>query len=263
MPSMTQSRGRMAVATVVLAALATCGSVGSASAGYGPKVVTQVVGPNGLIAGPKTAMANTFSLWVGTGSKRHRCAVVQGSPMAALNTTGASMVIRDFGKCSTRTADSASLFVDTVAGFAGTGMEGWSYKVGGKAGTAGAADPAGPFGSGLLRGGAQVLWFWCVYDPTTYACQRSLQISTSARVRANSTFSVSVRALDDSGAAVAASGVRVSITGAAASVVTGADGKATFSLAGAGNHTVKAVDASVNQQTGRRPDAFPVTVKVY
>ena len=262
MPSMKQSRGRVAAALAVVAAT-TCGPVGSASAGYGPKVVTQVVGPNGLVAGPKTAMANAFSLHVGSGSKRHRCSVVQGSPLAALKTTGASVVIKDFGSCSMKSADSASLFVDSLAGFSGTGMEGWSYKVGGKAGTAGAADPAGPFGGGLLRNGAQVLWFWCVYDPVTYECQRSLRINVPALVKANTAFAVSVSALDDSGSAIAAAGARVSITGAPSTVVTGADGKATFSLAGVGNHTVTATDANVNQQAGRRPDAFPVAFKVY
>ena len=55
------------------------------------------------------------------------------------------------------------------------GRRGWAYKVGNKAGTTGAADPSGPFGTGRrLRKTQRVLWFYCVLR--SRGCQRTLSI---------------------------------------------------------------------------------------
>ncbi len=42
-----------------------------------------------------------------------------------------------------------------------SGPDGWIYAVGGRRGTGGAADPAGPFAKGRLKSGAAVVWRWC------------------------------------------------------------------------------------------------------
>ncbi len=84
---------------------------------------------------------------------------------------GPSVKLADFGSCGRRAADGSGLYVTTVAGKRASGQAGWVFAVGGKLGTAGAADPSGPFGSGPLRRGQQVVWFWC---KQASACEKSL-----------------------------------------------------------------------------------------
>ena len=60
------------------------------------------------------------------------------------------------GQATGRTADNNWVQVTIPSG-----QSGWVYSVDGKTGTAGAADPGGPFGSGTLRGSQKVLWYWC------------------------------------------------------------------------------------------------------
>jgi hypothetical protein len=224
-----------------------------------PSVQLQVVGKSAILAGPKKVTASSFTTNVGSGSRRRSCTVAAGTPLAAIKAAGITVGIKDFGACSRKAADSASLYVDSIRSVAGTGMQGWSYKVDNRAGTAGAADPSGPFGSGLIKSGSRVLWFWCVYDPTTYACQRNLVITAPARGSVGVPLTVSVKACDDSGACIAASNVRVSIDGSE-SVVTSNAGTASFTPAAAGKHVVTAADASSG--VARRPDAFSESVTV-
>ena len=61
--------------------------------------------------------------------------------------------------------------------------DGWVYKVGNKAAPAGAADPTGPFGRGLLRSRQRVTWFWCVVEPDGDGCQRTLDAEGRRRRR--------------------------------------------------------------------------------
>jgi len=138
-------------------------------------------------------------------------------------------------------------------------MEGWSYKVDNRAGTAGAADPAGPFGAGMLKPNSRVLWFWCVYDPTTYACQRNLVISSPTTAHVGKAFTVSIKACDDSNSCIAAKSVRVSLDGGQ-SVVTTSSGTASLTAAAAGKHVITATEASTGSP--RRPDAFGESISV-
>ena len=57
--------------------------------------------------------------------------------------------------------DGGGLFVESIRGDVNRGQNGWVYKVGRRAATAGAADPTGPFGHGRLRNGQSVTWFYC------------------------------------------------------------------------------------------------------
>ena len=256
MPSSHMRRSTAAVVAVGAACAAF--SAGSAVAAS-PTVQVQVVGRSAIVSGPKKLSASSFTTVVATGSKRRNCTVAAGTPLAALKATGITVGIKDFGACSRKPADSASLYVSSIRAVAGTGMEGWSYKVNNRAGTAGAADPTGPFGSGLLKANSRVLWFWCVYDPTTYACQRNLVITAPTHASVGVAFTVSVKACDDSNSCVAAANARVSIDGAQSSVTTSA-GTASFNPNVAGKHVITASDASSGSP--RRPDAFSESVTV-
>jgi hypothetical protein len=77
--------------------------------------------------------------------------------------------------------------------------------VGNKAGTAGAGDPGGPFGSGRLKAGARVTWFYCHMKAS--GCQRTLAITP--RALGGGQVKVTVRAFDDSGTARRAAGATV------------------------------------------------------
>ena len=81
------------------------------------------------------------------------------------------------GSCERRrTGSSGQLFVDRIATDRNRGQDGWVYKVNDFARNVGAADVAGP----RLRNGDRVLWLYCVLDPTTRSCQRSLRVVPDA-----------------------------------------------------------------------------------
>jgi hypothetical protein len=84
-------------------------------------------------------------------------------------------------------------------------VNGWVYKVGNKAGTTGAGDPSGPFGSGRLKRGARVTWFYCRMKAS--GCQRTLAITPKAL--GGGQVRVTVRAYDDQGKARPAAGASV------------------------------------------------------
>ena len=127
-----------------------------------------------------------------------RCAVGQGTPLAALLRSGVGPLrLRDYGECSRRTADSAGLFVTTIRRDRNRGQNGWVYKVADRVGTAGAADPAGPFGRGRLRTGARVTWFYCRMSARSASCQRTLGVKAAAL--GEGMVRVTVRAYDDRG----------------------------------------------------------------
>ena len=177
------------------------------------------------------------------------CAVAAATPLAALLQVPLrrDLRFRDYGACSRRPADGSGLFVKAIGKDVNRGLNGWVYKVGRKLGTAGAADPAGPFGNGRLRNGAKVAWFYCVF--VDGSCQRSLE------ARAATDGVVTVTAYDDAGKGVPAARARVSArprSGATLVRTTDASGQATLPP---GTYTLRA------RKPGLIP-AFPVKVTI-
>ncbi|MDO8184710.1 hypothetical protein Q5424_24685 [Conexibacter sp. JD483] len=146
-------------------------SAADARAAAAPRVGVRVVGSSGRTLARTTVTASGTTASVGG----KRCAVAGGTPLAALlavaHRGSPSVRLADFGSCGRRAADGSGLYVTTVAGKRAAGQAGWVFAVGGRLGTAGAADPAGPFGSGPLKRGQQVVWFWC---KQASACEKSL-----------------------------------------------------------------------------------------
>ena len=208
-------------AFVVVAALVADVAAGAAPAGAGspavaavgspPRVETMVVGRRDeLLSGPRARTARAARPRVG----QRRCAVASATPLAALLATPLAVKFKDFGSCSARARDAGGLFVTAVGGQRNRGSNGWVYKIGSRAGTAGAADPGGAFGDGRqLRAGQRVLWFWCVLRAR--GCQRTLEVTAAQQtVRAGQSFGAKVTGYDDSGKGVAVAGARVSFDGA-------------------------------------------------
>jgi len=140
--------------------------------------------------------------------------------------TGVRFRLVDYGACSRKPRDAGSLYVSKIGPDRERGRDGWVYKVGRKVGSAGAADPAGSFGTGRrLRAGDRVLWFWCVKDRSD-ACQRTLETSSPNAVAPGAPLVVTVRGYDEEGRGVPVEGATVTLGGASA--VSGADGIATL-----------------------------------
>jgi len=165
---------------------------------------------------------------------RKRCAVASRTPLAVLVRSHPGRIgLRDFGSCSRRARDASGLFVRSIRHDRNKGRKGWEYKVGRKAGTTGAADPTGPFGTGRrLRSGQRVVWFYCVLGD--HGCQRSLAIKVSPQAGG---LAVKVVGYDDEGHGVAVAAATVKA--GTASAVTGADGRALLVLP-SGNYRVYA-----------------------
>jgi hypothetical protein len=163
---------------------------------------------------------------------RRRCAAGDGTALAALaRSRPGRLRLRDFASCSRRARDGAGLLVTAIGPDRNRGQADWVYKVGRRAATAGAADPAGPFGRGRLRPGQRVTWFYCL---RAGACQRTLAV----RARAQPGGLVArVLGHDDEGSVVAIRGATVTAGGTSA--VTGADGSARLTL-GPGSYRVVA-----------------------
>jgi hypothetical protein len=163
---------------------------------------------------------------------RKRCAVGSRTALAALVRLRPGRIrLRDFGSCSRHARDAGGLYVSSIGREAEHGRGGWIYKVGRKAATAGAADPTGAFGSGLLRRGQRVTWFYCLQAGN---CQSTLALR--ARVDGTTTV-VTVRAYDDDGKGRPVAGARV--VGGGASALTDSTGSARLTLA-AGRHLLHA-----------------------
>lgn len=182
-----------------------------------------------------TRRVSTRGLRVRVGHRR--CAVGSRTPLAGLVRSKPGRIrLRDFASCSRHASDATGLFVSAIGKEAARGQGGWVYKVGHKAATAGAADPSGPFGTGLLRRGQRVTWFYCL---RASACQSTLEV----RVRAESGGArVTVRAYDDAGRGRPAAGATV--RAGSASAITGANGTAHLTLA-PGRYRVHAEKAGV------------------
>ena len=158
--------------------------------------------------------------------------------------------LRDYGACSRRARDAGSLYVSKIGPDRERGRDGWVYKVGRRSGSAGAADPAGSFGTGRkLRAGQRVLWFWCVKNPAD-ECQRTLATSSARSVAPGAPLAVTVRGYDEAGRGVRVAGATVRLGGASA--VTGADGVATVAAPAAGRYRVRAEKAGMVVSFGER-----------
>ncbi len=175
--------------------LAVCGVVlagaGAADAA-GPRVRAMVVAPSGsVVAGVKSVRLDAF--------RRGRCRIREGLPLGVLHFLRVGYRAR--GGCE-------SLYVFQVRGWRERGAGGWVYKVGTRGGTASASDPSGPFGSGRIRSGAEVVWFWC---RRALRCQRSLKVTGERRVRRGGRIRFRVRGYDDFGRSRVIRNARVTV----------------------------------------------------
>ncbi len=230
----------------LLLALGAVAAAPPAAADARAKVRVMVVGKSAVLAGPqRVALKARTALVAG-----RRCSIGRATPLSVLAGTGVPFRLRDYGACSSRARDAGSLYVSRIGPDRESGTDGWVYKVGRRAGSGGAADPAGSFGTGrLLRAGQRVLWFWCVKDAAD-SCQRTLEV-TPARTRAapGEALSVTVRGYDDSGAGVPVEGAVVNL--GESSALTGAGGVATVMAPAAGVHRAAGVQA--RQRASRSP----------
>lgn len=162
-----------------------------------------------------------------------RCAVGTGTPLAALlSSKVARFGLRDYAACSARARDGGQIYVSSIGGDRARGTNGWVYKVGHKSATSGAADPTGPFGSGLLKKSQRVTWYYGTQRGESF--ERTLELSVGLGPTAG-TARVRVRSYDNDGlgrlepGAVVRAGSATATTGAGGSgvVATGA-GRRTF-----------------------------------
>jgi len=216
-------RARVALAAALGLVLAPATPATAAAPKPGPKIEQLVVFRDGA-AKLRSVRADQTSAELSGRS----CAVPRGTPLSGLlRSKVAGAKLRDFGSCSSRTADAAGLFVSGLGPDRNKGDRGWVYKVGRKAGTAGAADPTGPFGRGLLERGDRVTWFYCLRAAD---CQPTLEIRASpASVGGAPAVSVRVRGYDDKGRGADVPGATVHFDEQTA--VTGANGLVTVPLA--------------------------------
>ncbi len=148
---------------------------------------------------------------------RKRCRVGASTALAALiHSRIGALQIKDYGSCSKHARDAGGLYVRTIRGERARGVNGWVYKVGHKVATAGAGDPAGPFGRGRLRAGARVTWFYCGMKGSS--CQRTLDVAATAQ---GAEVTVTVRAYDDRGRSRPAAGATVHVGSATATTDAG------------------------------------------
>jgi hypothetical protein len=214
-----------------------------------------VVGREGVLAPARSLRASETTVR----ASGRRCRVGASTPLAALvralRSARLDYHVRDFGHCSARRpGGSAQLFVDKVGSDRNRGQNGWFYKVADHAGSAGGADPSGPFGNGRLHDGARVLWFYCLFDVRASSCQRSLVLRPASRSgRAGEALRVSVRGYDNDARSRPEEGVTVTL--GSASAVTDAGGEAVLTLPVRGRYRLAAAKPSMLP-------AFPIAVRV-
>lgn len=213
----------------VVFALPAAGSGSPAVSGAAAPAVNQmVVFRSGAAVGSRVR-ASAATVRVG----RKRCAVGAGTPLAALlRSRPGAIAVKDYATCSRRAADAGGIYVRSIRADVARGQNGWIYKVGHKQATAGAGDPAGPFGRGRLRSGQRITWFYCLYRR---GCQRTLALR--AESQGGGLLSVRVRGYDDAGRGEVVQGATVSAGGRLST--TDASGSAVLHLA-PGRYTVRA-----------------------
>ena len=224
------SARRLALVLAVAVAL-----VASApAAADGPRVRAMVVGRSGdVVAGVKSVRLESF--------RHRRCRIRAGLPLGALHALG--LPVESRGGCR-------SIYVYKVGAARAHGQQGWVYKVGTRGGTASASDPSGPFGGGRIRGGAEVVWFWC---RRATRCQRSLRVTGERHVRVGRTLRVRVRGYDDFGRSKVIRNATVTV--GRARVQTNRRGLATIKMIRRGLFRLRAT------KPGLVP-AFPIGVRV-
>jgi hypothetical protein len=202
-----------------------------------PRVAQLVVFRNGHSREARPTLAQTTVNVHG-----RRCTVGSATPLAALVHSGIGpLSLRDYGSCSKRASDAGGLFVSGIGTDRNRGSDGWVYKVGNVLATAGAADPAGPFGRGRLRNGAYVTWFWCHVSSANGGCPHTLGLTVSVSGR---TLLARVRQYNDGGKGRPDSQVTVQARNGnvVQTAQTGAGGSASLTL-GPGSYVVSATKA--------------------
>jgi hypothetical protein len=210
-----------------------------------------VVGKERILRAPKEVRLKQRTVKV----SGRRCRVGARTPLSVLAATRLRLGIRDYARCGRDPRHAGGLYVAKVGREREKGRGGWVYKVGRRAGTAGAADPAGSFGTGRqLRHGQRVTWFWCELQASG-SCQRTLEARPELRTaRPGEALRVTVRGYDDYGRGVAAAGATVRLGSAA--TTTDAQGVAVLTVGPeVGRLRLTATRAGLVR-------AFPVTVTV-
>jgi hypothetical protein len=179
------------------------------------------------------------------------CKVPSGTALAALvESNVAKLRLHDYGSCSDRAQDAGGLFVRAIGGDKNKGTNGWVYKVGSRLATAGAADPAGPFGNGRLKKHARVTWFYCHMKAATHSCQPTLGLT--AMSGSDETVHVHVTSYDDRGRKTPAAGATVHVGDTTGK--TDADGDADLVVT-PGRYVVYAEKAGAIRSFGEEIDA--------
>jgi hypothetical protein len=223
-----------------LVALVVLMGLGAPAEAAAPKVRQLVVFRDGSVTSDTVSTRATRVRVEG-----RRCNAGDGTPLAALARSRAGrLTLRDFGACSRRARDGGGLFVQGIRGDRNRGQNGWVYKVGRRAATAGAADPGGPFGRGRLRAGQRVTWFYCRLRGG--GCQRTLELTWRAE---SGTLVATVRGYDDDARGVAVEGATVSAGGISA--LTDAAGEARLPLP-AGRYRAVAAKAGLVRSFAER-----------
>jgi hypothetical protein len=214
-----RASGLFAALGVAVIAAAPAGGADAGAAERAPVVDQIVVFPGGKAV---RKQVSTRALSVKVGGRR--CRAGAGTALPALVRSHSGRVrLRDFGSCSQRAADGSALFVSGIGRYRNKGRDGWVYKVGKRAATAGAADPAGPFGSGRLRSKRRVTWFYCRLEAD--GCQPTLALRAK---REPGGIAVTVTGYDDEGRGKAESSARVFVNGV--EQVTSTEGVSHFAL---------------------------------
>ena len=201
----------------------------SAEAAAVPRVQQMIVFRDGHAL---TKRVSTAATTVGVAGRR--CAVGERTALAALvRSRPGPLRLHDFGACSASPRDAAGLLVTRIGRDRNRGQRGWVYKVGRRAATAGAGDPAGPFGRGRLRTGQRVTWFYCLRAAD---CQRTLEVRATPITGG---IVATVRAYNDAGDGVPVEGATVTVTAGGVTGLTAADGRVQIALP-TGTHRVLA-----------------------
>lgn len=147
-------------------------------------MAVSVIGPGGkVVRAPRGLTAAGARLRI----DGRTCGVPEATPLAALAALRLPLRVTGSGSCTP-----SAYFLTTIGRSANRGRDGWTYKVGRRAGTAGAANPSGSFGNGRRLGSGDVVtWFYCHLGRR--GCQRTL---VATRVGA---ATVRVMAYDDRG----------------------------------------------------------------
>ncbi len=198
----------------------------AAEAVAAPTADLMVVGRTGVLRDAAEVRLSQRSVRVDGG---RRCAIGARTPLGVLAGARLRLGIRDYASCGRSARDAGGLYVRQIGRERERGRAGWVYKLGTRNGSAAAGDPAGPFGSGGLRRGARVLWFWCELGAD--GCQRTLAVRPDRRTAdADAPVRVRVTGHDDDGRGVPVEGARVSL--GTSDAVTSADGRAVLTMPG-------------------------------